>query len=77
MIIVATYAVREVARQGWLLTVLNRREISSRRGLTVSRQQTTGKSTALKQLGRTHELMVCHRYPGRLADSGTGRTSGV
>lgn len=68
MIIVATSAVREVARQGRLLTLLNRREISARRGLIVSGQQTTGKTTALKQLGRTHELMTRQRYPGRLSD---------
>jgi AAA domain len=68
MIIVATSTVREVARQGRLLTLLNRREISARRGLIVSGQQTTGKTTALKQLGRTHELMVRQRYPSRLAD---------
>ena len=68
MIIVATSTIREVARQGRLLTLLNRREISARRGLIVSGQQTTGKTTALKQLGRTHELMVRQRYPGRLAD---------
>jgi hypothetical protein len=68
MIIVATSTIREVARQGRLLTLLNRREISARRGLIVSGQQTTGKTTALKQLGRTHELMVRQRYPARLAD---------
>jgi hypothetical protein len=68
MIIVATSTVREVPRQGRLLTLLNRREISARRGLIVSGQQTTGKTTALKQLGRTHELMVRERYPARLAD---------
>jgi hypothetical protein len=68
MIIVATSTVREVARQGRLLTLLNRREISARRGLIVSGQQTTGKTTALKQLGRTHELMVRERYPARGAD---------
>ena len=68
MIIVATTAVREVARQGRLLTLLNRREISARRGLIVSGQQTTGKTTALKQLGRTHELMVRERYPARGGD---------
>ena len=62
--VVATSTVREVARQGRLLTMLNRREISARRGLIVSGPQTTGKSTALKQLGRTHELMVRERRPG-------------
>lgn len=64
MVVVATSTVREVARQGRLLTLLNRREISARRGLIVSGLQTTGKSTALKQLGRTHELMVRQRHPG-------------
>lgn len=64
MVVVATSTVREVARQGRLLTLLNRREISARRGLIVSGLQTTGKSTALKQLGRTHELMVRARHPG-------------
>jgi hypothetical protein len=43
---------RKVTQQGRLLTLLNRREISARRGLIVSRPRTTGKSTALKQLGR-------------------------
>jgi hypothetical protein len=68
MVVVATSTVREVARQGRLLTLLNRREISARRGLIVSGLQTTGKSTALKQLGRTHELMVRqrHRDPNRI-----------
>ena len=60
----ATSTVREVIRQGRLLTLLNRREISARRGLIVSGPWTTGKSTALKQLGRTHELMVRERHPG-------------
>jgi len=63
MIIVATSTIREVARQGRLLTLLNRREISARRGLIISGPQTTGKSTALKQLGRTHELMMRQRFP--------------
>ncbi len=64
MVVVATSTVREVARQGRLLTLLNRREISARRGLIVSGLQTTGKSTALKQLGRIHELAVRERHPG-------------
>jgi len=63
-VVVATSTVREVVRQGRLLTLLNRREISARRGLIVSGLPATGKSTALKQLGRTHELMVRERYPG-------------
>jgi hypothetical protein len=64
LVVVATSTVREVARQGRLLAMLNRREISARRGLIVSGLPATGKSTALKQLGRTHELMVRERYPG-------------
>jgi hypothetical protein len=64
LVVVATSTVREVARQGRLLAMLNRREISARRGLIVSGLPATGKSTALKQLGRTHELMVRDRYPG-------------
>lgn len=64
MVVVATSTVREVAKQGRLLTLLNRREISARRGLIVSGLQTTGKSTALKQLGRIHELAVRERHPG-------------
>jgi hypothetical protein len=63
LVVVATSTVREVAHQGRLLTLLNRREISARRGMIVSGLQTTGKSTALKQLGRTHELMVRQRHP--------------
>jgi hypothetical protein len=65
MVVVATSTIRQVAQQGRLLTLLNRRESSARRGLIVSGAQTTGKSTALKQLGRTHELMVRQRYPGQ------------
>ncbi len=64
LVVDATSTVLEVARQGRLLAMLNRREISARRGLIVSGLPATGKSTALKQLGRTHELMVRDRYPG-------------
>lgn len=64
LIVVATSTLREIAQQGRLLTLLNRREISARRGMIVSGRSATGKSTALKQLGRTHELMVRRRYPG-------------
>jgi hypothetical protein len=34
----------------------------------VSGQQTTGKTTALKQLDRAHELMGRQRYPERSGD---------
>ncbi|MEV6034015.1 ATP-binding protein [Nonomuraea sp. NPDC052116] len=68
MIVVATSLVRQVARQGRLLTMLNRREISARRMMILSGLQTTGKTTALKQLGRMHELRLRERQPGRMSD---------
>ena len=64
LVVVATSTLREVSRQGRLLTLLNRREISARRGLIVSGPWATGKSTALKQLGRTYELMARQRHQG-------------
>ncbi|MGV9387421.1 TniB family NTP-binding protein [Nonomuraea sp. NPDC003707] len=65
LITVETSAVRQVVRQGRLLMVLNRRERSARRGLIVSGQWATGKSTAIKQFGRVHELLVRQRFPGQ------------
>lgn len=62
LVIVTTSSVREAVNRGRMLTMLNRREISARRGLIVSGPQTTGKSTALKELGRVHELAVRRRY---------------
>ena len=64
LVVVATSTLREVTRQGRLLTLLNRREISARRGLIVSGPWATGKSTALKQLGRAYELMIRERHGG-------------
>jgi hypothetical protein len=61
LVVVATSTLREVTKQGRLLTLLNRREISARRGLIVSGPWATGKSTAIKQLGRTYELMTQER----------------
>jgi hypothetical protein len=55
MIVIATSLIWQVARQGRLLTMLNRREISARRML-LSRLQTTGKTTALKQQGSPRML---------------------
>ncbi|WP_232788752.1 TniB family NTP-binding protein [Streptomyces odonnellii] len=63
LIIVETPTIREILHQGRLLTLVNRREISARRGLIVSGPWATGKSTAIKQLGRVHELRVRQRYP--------------
>ena len=64
LVVVSTSAVRQISHQGRLLTLLNQREISARRGLIVSGDWTTGKTTAVKQLGRTHELRIRARYPG-------------
>lgn len=64
LIVVETSTVRDVIRQGRLLTLLNHREACARRGLIVSGAAATGKSTAIKQLGRAHELLVRSRYPG-------------
>ena len=64
LVVVSTSAVRQVCHQGRLLALLNQREISARRGLIVSGDWTTGKTTAIKQLGRTHELRIRARHPG-------------
>lgn len=64
LVVVSTSTVRQVCHQGRLLTLLNQREISARRGLIVSGDWTTGKTTAVKQLGRTHELRIRARHPG-------------
>lgn len=61
--VVRTSTVRTVAHQGRLLTLLNQREQGARRSLIVSGERTTGKTTALRQLGRLHELRVMQRFP--------------
>lgn len=61
--VVRTSTVKEVAHQGRLLTLLNRREHGARRGLIISGERTTGRTTALRQLGRLHELRTRQRYP--------------
>jgi Bacterial TniB protein len=73
LVVVATSTLREVTKQGRLLTLLNRREISARRGLIVSGPWATGKSTAIKQLGRAYELMIRERAGG--TDSNQNGTS--
>jgi hypothetical protein len=45
--------------------LLDRNETGARRGMIVSGPQTSGKTTAIKELGRTHELRVRSRYPGQ------------
>lgn len=63
--VIQTSTVRNIIHQGRLLTMLNQREISARRGLIVSGPWASGKTTAIKQLGKTHELRINLRYPGQ------------
>jgi MoxR-like ATPase len=64
LIVVATSTVRRIVTAGRRLTMLNRHAISARRGLIVSGAAGTGKTTAITQLGKTHELLDRHRHPG-------------
>jgi hypothetical protein len=63
MIVVATSTIRQILHQGRLLSLLNQREIGARRSLIVSGAAATGKTTGVKQLGRTHEHRIRQRYP--------------
>jgi hypothetical protein len=61
--VVATPTVSQVALAGRRLMVLNRHEVSARRGLIVTGAAGTGKTTAITQLGRAHELARRLRLP--------------
>lgn len=63
LVIVETTTVRSITNQGRLLMMLNQREISARRGLVVSGPWASGKTTAIKLLGKTHELLIRRKYP--------------
>ncbi|GAB2497719.1 TniB family NTP-binding protein [Streptosporangium sandarakinum] len=63
--LVNTPTIRQVLTTGRLLIQLNRRQISARRGMILSGASGTGKTTALTQLGRTHERAVRKRHPGQ------------
>ncbi|WP_186760529.1 TniB family NTP-binding protein [Arthrobacter alpinus] len=65
LVIVETSTVRRIINQGRLLTMLNQREISARRGLVVSGPWASGKTTAIKLLGKTHELLIQRKYPNQ------------
>lgn len=60
-----TPTMRRLLATGRLLVQLNRGQISARRGMILSGASGTGKTTALTQLGRTHERAVRKRHPGR------------
>lgn len=64
LVVVTTSAIESITNQGRLLTLLNQREIGARRGLIISGAAATGKTTAIKQLGRFHELRTRARFPG-------------
>ena len=65
LVTVETSAVRSITNQGRLLMMLNQREVSARRGLIVSGPWASGKTTAIKLLGKTHELLVRRKYPNQ------------
>lgn len=58
-----TPTIQKVISTARLLVQLNRNQVSARRGLIVSGQSGTGKTTALTQLGRTHERHIRRRFP--------------
>lgn len=60
---VHTPVIRKVTTTSRLLIQLNRNQISARRGVILSGASGTGKTTALTQLGRAHELAVRRRHP--------------
>ena len=64
LVVVSTSAIREITAEGQMLALMNQREIGARRGLIVSGDAATGKTTGIKQLGRLHELRVRARFPG-------------
>jgi hypothetical protein len=63
MIVVNTPTIQDVIKTVRRLLILNRRQISARRGLIITGGAGTGKTTAITQLGRAHELGVRLRQP--------------
>ncbi|MFC1432953.1 TniB family NTP-binding protein [Streptacidiphilus sp. N1-3] len=61
--LVNTPTIRKVNTASRLLVQLNRHQVSARRGVIISGASGTGKTTALSQFGRTHELSVRKRHP--------------
>ncbi len=60
--VVATPAVQQITAAGRRLVVLNRQQLSARRGLIVNGAAGTGKTTAITQLGKAHELALRLRH---------------
>lgn len=61
--LVSTPTIRQTITTSRLLIQLNRHQVSARRGVIISGASGTGKTTALTQLGRTHERHTRRRYP--------------
>jgi hypothetical protein len=61
--VVATSTVRHTVTCGRRLVLLNKHAITARRGLIVSGPAGTGKTIAITQLGRAHELLDQARHP--------------
>jgi hypothetical protein len=64
--VVATSTIKQVVHTGRRLTLLNRHATSARRGLILSGAAGTGKTTAITQFGKTHELMDQQRHPNSI-----------
>ena len=76
LVVVSTSAITEITAEGQMLLLMNQREIGARRGLIVSGDAATGKTTSIKQLGRLHELRVRARFPaGRDRESRRSSTT--
>ncbi|MFB7651503.1 MULTISPECIES: hypothetical protein [unclassified Streptomyces] len=61
--LVNTPTIRKVISTARLLIQLNRHQVSARRGVILSGAFGTGKTTALTQLGRAHEMATRKRHP--------------
>ncbi|MGP4105144.1 AAA family ATPase [Nonomuraea sp. KM90] len=61
LVIVSTPTIRKVTTTGRKRILLNRRQKSARRGIILSGLAGTGKTTAITQLGKTHEQLLRHR----------------
>jgi hypothetical protein len=64
LVVVATPTIRQVTHTGRRLVLLNHGQISARRGLIVTGAAGTGKTTAITQLGRAHELTARRQHAG-------------
>ncbi|MFG3661464.1 AAA family ATPase [Streptomyces sp. NPDC047706] len=63
-VVVATPTILKVVTTGRKRILLNRHQVSARRGLIVSGSSGTGKTTAITQLGKNVEQLARRRNPG-------------